>query len=624
MKFHINTITLWFRENLKRKTFQFEPNKVNVITGDSSTGKSSLLSIIDYCFLSEKTKIVEEVINENVDWYGIHFSLDEELYFIGRRYYSKGVPAEEICFIKTTDIPNMPIPNIKIEELRPILDKLFGITEQIKNPFDEENLNDVFLLSFRYFLLFNTISEDIIGTSSNYFDVDFFGREEYSKALDKVFPMIIGMDNIRRIRAKERKKEIQRELQKISRERNKFKEYETKVESLVRIALSYDLLDAQVLELSIDDIFRVLQSLVSNQQKEANNTKLYNEFEIYRKKRNNLKREIVAIDKLKKEYFLYIESIKKKEDSLAPIEYIKQNYSEIIDSYDTKVFIELLATTLSQIKKNYPSSLVPKERDFDARLDKLRLELKDIEGYLNKLPSKPKAHDNDAQRYMFIGELKNKLEAISLERKKIDVALCNNHTLLDNYDHELKRLDYISTDSDEEKILFLKNLDNCIQRNYDLTNSMGIYQNYKVHFNEKLKIIQLIKEGELFPIEATGSKSNHMFLHLCLFLGLHEHIIRTDNTHVPQFLFIDQPSIPYYSGSSMEISNDDTKKLKDAFNLLNSFLVFVNNQLGETFQIIMVEHAPKEYWSHLEYYHTVDEFINGNGLIPQYIRNKNE
>lgn len=78
MKFHINKITLWFKNNAKPRTIDFLPNKVNVITGGSGTGKSSILSIFDYCMLSTKANIAEEVINENVSWYGLDFRINDK------------------------------------------------------------------------------------------------------------------------------------------------------------------------------------------------------------------------------------------------------------------------------------------------------------------------------------------------------------------------------------------------------------------------------------------------------------------------------------------------------------------------------------------------------------------
>tara|TARA_R100000697_G_C5316322_1_gene162255 strand:- start:111 stop:524 length:414 start_codon:yes stop_codon:yes gene_type:complete len=135
-------------------------------------------------------------------------------------------------------------------------------------------------------------------------------------------------------------------------------------------------------------------------------------------------------------------------------------------------------------------------------------------------------------------------------------------------------------------------------------------------------ILQLYPEGQLFPLDNVGSKSNYMFMHLCVYLGLHEHMINIEQTHVPQFLFIDQPSIPYYTGDN-DKGNDDKTKLLDAFKLLNTFLEYIIVDKQDHFQIFMVEHAPIDYWENndLKYFHTVDEFINGKGLIPNNVYN---
>ena len=57
---------MWFKgfrkDSHKTVTYYFEPDKINVITGDSSTGKSSLLNIIDYLLLSDNPTIQNHII----------------------------------------------------------------------------------------------------------------------------------------------------------------------------------------------------------------------------------------------------------------------------------------------------------------------------------------------------------------------------------------------------------------------------------------------------------------------------------------------------------------------------------------------------------------------------------
>lgn len=76
MRFYIDQLILWLNDGTKR-TLQFEEDKINVITGNSKTGKTAILEIIDYCFCGSNDTVVisYEHIGENVLWYGLRFLL---------------------------------------------------------------------------------------------------------------------------------------------------------------------------------------------------------------------------------------------------------------------------------------------------------------------------------------------------------------------------------------------------------------------------------------------------------------------------------------------------------------------------------------------------------------------
>ena len=48
MKFVIHKLYIWFGEEYEPRILSFEENKVNVITGSSSPGKSNILANIDF------------------------------------------------------------------------------------------------------------------------------------------------------------------------------------------------------------------------------------------------------------------------------------------------------------------------------------------------------------------------------------------------------------------------------------------------------------------------------------------------------------------------------------------------------------------------------------------------
>jgi len=113
MKFIINKVILWFNSGEKRE-IKFKPNKINIITGDNNTGKTTILEIIDYCLLSEKVDIPLKIINENVKWYGLNFSIFNKKYTIARgKLTSSGKASNNFFFDKKGKNGILPINNKK-------------------------------------------------------------------------------------------------------------------------------------------------------------------------------------------------------------------------------------------------------------------------------------------------------------------------------------------------------------------------------------------------------------------------------------------------------------------------------------------------------------------------------
>ena len=130
MIFYISKIRLWFKQGGEPRDLDFHQDKVNVITGDSSTGKSSVLKIIDYCLLSERSTIVKDVINENVSWYGMVFYVNDKPYTIIRP--SQTVETTEMKTILKEGIYLPEKPVFGLNDLRTKamvkMNEIFGIS----------------------------------------------------------------------------------------------------------------------------------------------------------------------------------------------------------------------------------------------------------------------------------------------------------------------------------------------------------------------------------------------------------------------------------------------------------------------------------------------------------------
>ena len=624
MKFIIHEIKLWFKGgNNISKSYELLPNKVNVVTGDATTGKTSFWSIIDYCLMANKTNIANS-INEKVAWYGIRFTINNNEISIARKATQKETVSSEVYFGYGM-LPSSPLANIEIAQVKSILDKEFGITDELRFPYGKDLGKVPFNLSYRHFLLFNSLTENIIGTSNTYFDTPFYGKEEYDKALTHIFDLVIGVNDMENSKAKERIKQIDDEIKKIySREKRKNqseKAFAKGIYALIEKLKEHKLIEYASEINSLDDAIQTIKELISDSKKTANNSTLFEEIDRLNKRRLEINMQLSAFDRYKKEYESYKRNLEKSADSLKPIEYLNKNLSDqLIESYETKTFIDSLECSLKSIQKELSKQqLKPLRTTIDV--ESLQKELSDIESRINKLNSIQQVYRTEGEKYIIIGEVKNAYESLLKKEdlKPIDGALLNQlNDEKANLEHNLKNID-------EVKYRMKNLLNKCIQRNYNRLESLPAYKNSHTQFNDIDMILQLVPEGQLFPLENVGSKSNYMFMHLCFYLGLHEHMINVGQVHVPQFLFIDQPSIPYYTGSSNEkTGNDDKKKLLDAFSLIDSFISYIITEKKTTFQIFMVEHAPKEYWNenNLLNFHTVDEFINGDGLIPSDIYNE--
>lgn len=621
MKFVLHKVKIWFEQNTTPREIAFLPNKINVITGDSGSGKTNILAIIDYCLLSNKVNIVEQIINESASWYSIEFSLKDNRYFLARRKMHLEQENLDICLIdECKNIPDYPFPNITITAARKLLDDKFNIVD--KYPFPKEGGVFPFEFSFRTNLVFNYLTERIITLDNQFFDFDYFEKSLFGDFKEYVISKALGFDDSRLNEYKKRLQEIKRgkanfdKMQKSSQK--KCESFKNQIENLLEYAVENRLL-AQKIYFELDSCISDLRNITDCYMSIANAEKNNDIINALRDEKRQLELELRKIKKAEEKILKYEQNLDSYKDVLKPIEILEFQSNEIVRSYETEQLIDALKKSLYEIKNTNIQKVVnqiisPLEK---SRLNKRIQELnKQIE---NINPNNSYIINKSNYAFVIATNIKNQLDAI-LKNPPKDKS--NDVYMLD-YPLECSKLESKIHNEERIKPSINNAVNTSIQLFYKQLSSMENYSNCEINFDMVDFLVRLKDPHKAYPYGNIGSKSNYMFLHLCLFLGLHNHFRMIGNKQIASFLFIDQPSIPYYSGSDT-VNEDDKLKLLDAFRLLNNFIPYIKEKYNEDFQIILIEHAPESYWidEHLEYFYTVETFNNGNKLIPINMLNK--
>lgn len=611
MKFYFDNLVL-FLKNGKKRTLTFLPGKINVITGDSNTGKTAILAIIDYCLFSSTHDISESIINENVEWYGIKVSINDKCYFIARKSPSESNVSHDYYFSSVGDVPEgVPTASITESALKRTLEAEFGIDSDTRVAYGGRALSSGSKVSLRYFLLLNTISQDIITHSQEFFDKQ--KDDKYREALPRIFDLAVGIDTVGNILKREKREEIEREIRKLEKEseriNRKHDAFYSQLKSTIQTAKEYGLLPE---EGDVGEAVEQLNTMVRSAEAVAKNGAIdrYNEINA---NINKLTRKIRNLNSFTNEYKRYKANLRETSDSLKSLDFISEHYNDVLKTSIFKDVIAGLEADHKKIKKAVANK-TPLDSNISTTIKEYEAKLRDLVNERDTMPQEVKAFENDKEKYIFVGEVKAKLDLYQPQ------TVSNNNGSEERIKDLKSRLDeLVVTNVGERKELFVKTLDEIIQEYIEFTGSaLANYKDYRASFNYKDKVLQLRKPRSNH-VENVGSSSNHMFLHLFLFLGLHEQIVREKIPYVASFLIIDQFSRPYFedrSGNIREsIDSSDIAKVTAALSLLDNFVANIK-QLGGNFQIIVFEHISPETWSGFSNFHLVESFKDGNGLIP--------
>ena len=615
MKFYIKKIVLWLDNGYKRELGEFENNKVNIITGDPSKGKSSILEILDYCFLSSENTVVQgDDYIDRVEWFGINFCINNKTLTIAR-HSSK---INDYYFSSSGDIPDNLYPNAKEENIKNVLHTEFSINDNVKFPFGGKKIQKNTKISHRYFMLFNTQTRDVLSHNKVLFDKQ--TDLKYQEALIRILDIALGVTNIENMIKNEKLKELENKKDRIESKidflKTKKDNFEEEKTEFVNKAKALNLIDNN---LTVDDAMIELSNII----KDINNLETIDnssKIAILEKRKLELRLKLSKYNKYKNQYEKYKKSLKKDIDSLKPIAYLNLKMDELLQVNGLKNIIESIEKELISIKDFISNKDLPAIRELDSEIEEINTDLVSVENDIKNLSSSEIELDKlKNKQLMFLGELKSTLKIYNTKIENTDYS--KDLKELDNQIKNLKK-EVITIDRSDT----LDTLSEYMQSIFkDVKFNLRGYSGYKPIFDFKDRLIKLKKVDKVIDIDDDsetikniGSSSNHLFLHLAFFTALHRLFIKKlePSKFIPQFLILDQPDSPFYETASD--SSEEKELFMKSLNILDNHIEYFKNELKEDFQIIVLEHIE---WKEIEnegfkHYKLIEEWREGSGLIP--------
>lgn len=633
MKFYIEKIYLWFsRED--QTCLTFENNKVNVVRGNSSRGKSNLFAIIDYCLMSDKPNIVEPIINECTEYYGIEFNLNGTHYSISRKKPKDGIGEDKVYIIDRA-FPQDYYPNTtnkQVSDARKDIDRLFGLsTETYRYPWGKEDDEPLLVVSFRSFLMFNALTENIISSQYEFLNYKFFEDiyiDEKSKR-DYLMDVLLGIDSVLEMQQQKILDKLDTEKRSSKVRNTKYKNAKTSYMAYLNKAIDIAV-DASLIERTTfmnqpeEDKISLLQALVErfepNMTKniktaDDNASKLRNELSQKRLQLHNILRA-------RQEYDTYCNEIVQIGDCLKPVEYLKSHLQEYGITIWSKKILDEFQTSLFALREKFRPA---QEIQFvsSKQIDNLKKEIKELEDQLQQLSKIKVKPIEESIVYLAIGQLKSMIPHLEELRESYQSSTLKEYDYAGDSEKRAKAEETLAKIQLRRSTIVSTGLNASIQRIFDQFTQLENFQGCKTRYERKHERLELSDGKSILNYNNIGSQSNYMFLHLCFFLGLHKFLLENPVSHIGSFLFIDQPSIPYYEASD-DAKSTDKAKLKDAFSVINRFIKDAVKQ-NHDFQIILIEHADESYWNgtnKLEYFATKADFDGDKALVPYTVIKK--
>lgn len=667
MKLQIERLIVWSKHDIpKRNEIAFKPECVNVLSGESRTGKSAVSSIIDYCLGSRDCEVPIGRVRENVSWYGIVIDTDVGRYLLARENPVEDNGSSVSCFFNEIDDKN-PVPsapperNTSRNELIEKLADIAGITDARRGDYGAENAR----LSFRDLthLLFQV--QDIV--ANRYMLFYKMQRAEVMEKFSEWFNFIIGAETNKDVYQRQKLEEYQREQNQLkaelSRLSNKLQEFMPKLRTNLLTASELGLWDG-VDGLPSDDqkLLALTEKVCGNggqilNEKPASGQiskaleKLNAENEALAADLMSVENSLEQLDDLKNCVLEQNSTTGMIKDRLSISKWLLENAQKESagvcpvcgeaghgeakgELVKIAAFVEKCEKAMEQAKL-FPSASLAEVRRLESQKADLDKKISANEKQIDELlKARASADRRYFERQKTISSVLATLKMI-LELNKA-IADEEKQKRLAELDAEIAAIKSVfdeKTIKEKEERFTQEICDLALKRlkTLDCENQYRI--NAPVFKKRDMNICVCDMKKKPHPLGQVGSASNWVALHVAFTCALQEFFAAQKNPRscVPNFMVYDQPSQVYFPSGKRDqkdphakaeavqnqpIKEDDIIAARKIFSTLNDSIRETKAATGSGWQAIVLEHADKDIYGEIEGINILAPWRDGKALIP--------
>jgi len=608
MKSYIKGIAVFKDGSLDGKRFIQLDRGLNIISGNSKTGKSAIMDIIDWCLCSDQCTIPRGVISHFANIYSLILSVEERSILLAREDQQKG---KNSIYVKEID-NSITIDNIKFDDFSK--GYFFNRKDALSRINDFINLKDgegIIDLNFDYKIpktdLRDTLPymlqyQEIVANKSKLF---------YIEPEPKCFPVLAGWygaDYYINIGLSDRlKKEIKilvdqfNDAQKINK---------ALVDNLINsLKLYFNLVGKEYNEnWTLENVVAIISKIEEFKREITNNNLV--------ERQSYLEKQIETLSIQKINIGTKFEAIRNQQSNGNNYNSFIKRYKERTDVFKVKIdytcpicknSIPKLTNEALQIidadkwLKNELTSFPNEITKFDNEkilldvekkrlineLDILIKEFKTNQAIIEKIT---KDKNLNEQKQLALWKVKSDLEIyngrkINFDEKRLSAKKADFESLVER----LKTYKDIKQKYIEEKIKIEKRMSLIIEK-LDFEHKPPEL-NFDLNYNNKEDCFKLYHNSlsdERIFLRQMGSASNALACHLGLFLSLMNYFATQENSKVPSILFFDQPSQVYFPSGA---DNTDIDKVSQIYETILDEIEEIEKMCGYTPQIIVADHV---------------------------------